>query len=109
MCGTHFLDSPDRVIAKAWADEAFKLALLANPREALKSQGIDLPEGVTLRVMENSDNVIHLVLPPAPDLALVEECLDPSAGAEACGACRCGACRCGCGCRCAPINDCRCN
>jgi hypothetical protein len=112
MSETLFLDSPDRVFAKAWADEDFKVALLANPREALRSQGIQVPEGITvnvyenpgpLKMLENSDNVINLVLPEPPDLDLVEEPLDAAADSPLflcrCGACRCGGCRCG-GCSC---------
>jgi hypothetical protein len=57
MNSTLLLDSPDRVIAKAWADEDFKKALLANPRLALRSQGIEVPEDVTLNVYENSAKV----------------------------------------------------
>ena len=113
MSETLFLESPDRVIAKAWADEDFRLALLANPKEALMAQGIRVPEGITLNVLQDSDHAIHapqdsdnvitLVLPKAPDLDLVEETLDASADSPQfacrCGACRCGACRCGgCGC-----------
>jgi len=84
------LDSPDRLIAKAWADEEFKSALLTDPRAALRAQGIEIPEGVTLNVVENTDNVINLVLPKAPEMALVEESLDQVEGMNRCG--------CGCGC-----------
>lgn len=113
MNGSAVLENPDRVIAKAWADEDFKVALLANPKAALKSQGIEIPEGVTLNVlenpdhvMENSDNVINLVLPQAPDLGLVEESLDHLDGMDRCGGgcggggCGGGGCGCGGGCSC---------
>jgi hypothetical protein len=92
------LERPDRVIAKAWADEDFKSALLADPRAALRTQGIEIPEGITVRVVENSDNVINLVLPKAPDLPLLEEALDSLEGLNPpCGGgCRCGGCG-GCG------------
>ena len=42
MNNSILIDNPDRLIAKAWADEDFKTALLANPRAALKAQGYDL-------------------------------------------------------------------
>jgi hypothetical protein len=111
MNSSALLESPDRVIAKAWADEDFKVALLANPKEALKSQGIEIPEGVTLNVfentghaLENSDNVINLVLPQAPDLGLVEEPLDQFEGMDRCGG-GCGG-RCGGGCGCGGACNC---
>jgi len=108
MNNSILIDNPDRLIAKAWADEDFKTALLANPRAALKAQGYDLPEGVTLNVFENSDTVFNLVLPGAPALALVGEDLGDSGGAARCGGggcggggCRCGGCSgCGGGCLC---------
>jgi hypothetical protein len=90
-------ESSDRVIAKAWADEDFKAALLANPKAALESQGIVIPAGVTLNVVENSENVINLVLPKLPDLGLAEEMLDSSAEAARCGGCGGGRCGGGCG------------
>ena len=102
MNETMVLEQSDRVIAKAWADEDFRAALLANPRLALQSQGIEVPEGLTLHVFENSEKVFNLVLPKLPDLAmaLVGETLD-SSEAGRCGGCG-GGCHCGggggCGC-----------
>ena len=96
MNGTALLESPDRVIAKAWADEDFKAALMADPRAALKSQGIEFPDDVVLNVLENSEKVINFVLPKMPDMDLVGESLDQSGGAARCG----GGCGCGGGCLC---------
>jgi hypothetical protein len=54
------------VIAKAWADEDFKQALMRDPRAVIEGEGVHLPEGLEVRVMENSDSVFNLVLPPKP-------------------------------------------
>jgi len=110
MNGTTLLESPDRVIAKAWADEDFRAALMADPKAALKAQGIEIPEGVTLNVFENSDDVINLVLPKAPEIGLTEETLgttsmDRCGGGCGGGGCGCGGGGCGCGgggCGCVP-------
>jgi hypothetical protein len=99
------LDRSERVIAKAWADEEFKAALKADARAALASQGIEVPEGVTLKVMENTDRVIHLVLPQAPEMALSGEALE---GAGEVGRCGCGGGRCGGGCGCGGGGLCLC-
>ena len=104
MEDTLLLDHSDQVIARAWADEDFKRALLADPKAALRSQGIEVPEDVTLHVFENSEKVFHLVLPKLPDLALVGEELDSSAGAARCGGCGCGCGGCGGGGGCAACN-----
>jgi hypothetical protein len=58
-----------KVIAKAWADEAFKQSLLANPAETLREQGIEAPPNVDVRVVECTDSVYYIVIPPRPAVA----------------------------------------
>lgn len=55
-----------KVIAKAWADEAFKQKLIAQPAETLREEGLDTPPEVELRVVECTDKVVYVVLPPKP-------------------------------------------
>jgi len=55
-----------KIIAKAWADETFKQKLLSNPSETLSEAGLEPPPGVEVRVVESTDKVVYLVLPPAP-------------------------------------------
>jgi hypothetical protein len=69
-----------KIIAKAWRDPAFKAELIANPAAALKAEGIDVPAGMTVTVVENTDKQFHLVLPPVPTDALSDEALDAVAG-----------------------------
>ncbi len=69
-----------KIIAKAWRDPAFKAALIANPAAALKAEGIDVPDGMTVTVVENTDKQFHLVLPPVPTDELSDEALDAVAG-----------------------------
>ena len=56
----------NKVIAKAWTDDEYKAKLLDDPHAALADAGIDVPEGVTVLVMENTADTVHLVVPPAP-------------------------------------------
>jgi hypothetical protein len=108
MSGTLLLESPDRVIARAWADEDFKSALLADPRSALRSQGFEIPAGMTLNVLEDTESVTNLVLPRVPDMGLCEEALDGSGEAARCGGgCHCGG-GCGGGCACGGACLCQC-
>jgi len=74
--------APDfaKIIAKAWRDPAFKAELIANPAAALKAEGIDVPEGMAVTVLENTDKQFHLVLPRAPADELSDEALDAVAG-----------------------------
>jgi len=45
------------VIAKCWSDHGFKKKLLADPAATLKAEGVkfELPEGMTLKAVENND------------------------------------------------------
>jgi hypothetical protein len=55
-----------RIVARAWGDPAFKARLLADPAAVLKEYGLLPPPGLQLKVVENSDAVVHLVLPREP-------------------------------------------
>lgn len=53
-----------RLVQRAMTDSAARRQLLAAPRQALADAGVRLPEGLGVEVLENTDRVIHLVLPP---------------------------------------------
>ena len=74
--------APDfaKIIAKAWRDPAFKAELIANPAAALKAEGIDVPAGMTVTVVENTDKQFHLVLQPSRAHEMSDEALDAVAG-----------------------------
>ena len=55
-----------QVVARAWSDEAFKRRLLAEPGAVLREQGLEIPAGVDVRMMEDTATAVHLVLPPRP-------------------------------------------
>ncbi len=57
-----------KIIAKAWRDPVFKATLLANPYDVLKKAGLHVQAGVAVKVVENTDQRIHLVLPPNPSI-----------------------------------------
>ena len=56
-----------KVVAKAWADEDFKQRLIADPATVLAEEGIEVPKGVDLKVVEASEKQSWLVLPPKPE------------------------------------------
>ncbi len=70
------------VVAKAWTDEGFKQRLLANPTEVLRAEGVPVPEGDEVRIVENTDRLTYLTLPARPD-NLSDEQLDAVAGGGA--------------------------
>lgn len=80
MSNTELLAQAQRIIAKAWADEAFKAALLADPAATLAQEGITLPPGLTLKVVENTPQTMHVILPQPPAEALSDEAVGAVAG-----------------------------
>jgi hypothetical protein len=70
-----------RVLINASHDEAFKKRLMVNPATTLGEHGISAPDGKTIRVVENTNDTVHLVLPAKPTQAeLSDEQLDQVAG-----------------------------
>ena len=67
------------VIVRCWTDAAFKAQLLADPLTVLREAGVDVPHGIQLRVLEDTDQTVHLVIPARPQ-ALPEEALEAVAG-----------------------------
>jgi hypothetical protein len=83
MAGQHvdFESRWNQLVARAGIDDAFKQRLLADPAGVLKEQGLTLPAGVTVKVLDNTGTVVHLVLPQKPAPAeLSEEDLRTVAG-----------------------------
>ena len=55
-----------QIVAKCWADPAFKSKLLANTNATLAAEGVNVPVGMEVRVVENSAHVVYVVLPARP-------------------------------------------
>lgn len=57
-----------RVRTKAQSDPAFKKQLLADPKAVLRKEGVEVPDGVSITVVENTKALMNIVLPlpPAP-------------------------------------------
>jgi hypothetical protein len=81
-----------QVVAKAWADEAFKQRLLAEPATVLREQGIELPDGLEVQVVENTEQRAYLVLPKPPQGELSVTELDQASGGTCGCACTCQNC-----------------
>jgi hypothetical protein len=55
-----------QIVAKCWADDSFKQQLLAEPMATLKAEGVELPEGLAVNVLQNTTNTFNLVIPVKP-------------------------------------------
>ena len=51
------------VFARAMTDSEFKAQFIADPAAVLSAAGVEVPEGLTIKVVENSSTTFHVVLP----------------------------------------------
>ena len=71
-----------QIFAACWKDEAFKARFMADPKAVLREHGLDVPDGIDVKVVENADDCVHITLPPPPvgDDALSDAELGNAAG-----------------------------
>jgi hypothetical protein len=99
-----------QIVARAWCDEGYKKRLRSDPRNVLAEYGMELPEGMDVKVVEGTEvkvedagTGLRFIMPTSPPDELTEEDLigGPVAWCGWCGACgACGRCACHCACRC---------
>ena len=63
----------EKLVLKAWSDPAFKASLFSDSAAALASLGMRVPVGMTLKVLENTENLDYVVLPVRPAGELSDE------------------------------------
>ena len=61
------------IVDKAFKDEKFRKRLLSNPSKVLKEEGLNLPEGIDISVLEDTKNKKYLILPEKPQSHLTDE------------------------------------
>ena len=73
------------LFAACWKDDALKARFMADPKAVLAERGIEMPDGMDVTVVENTDNTVHITLPMAPDghAELSDEELSNAAGGNA--------------------------
>jgi len=72
------------MMSRCWEDEGYKQKLLADTNAILEKEGIPVPVGITIRVVENTANVMHYVLPRDPKAELSDADLEAVAGGKDC-------------------------
>jgi hypothetical protein len=56
------------IVSRAWKDESYRKRLLANSKAVLAEElGLEIPERVEVRVLEEEQNVRYLVIPYTRD------------------------------------------
>jgi hypothetical protein len=57
-----------QLIKRAWTDDGFAQQLQENPRQAVESAlGVQLPDGMSIQVLQETPTTLYLVVPPRPD------------------------------------------
>lgn len=59
------LSAHARLVVDTWSDAQLKARLLKNPAAVLAERGIAMPPATELRVVEATDSITYLALPPA--------------------------------------------
>ena len=74
-------DPQSRVICQAMSDPVFRRRLLADPAGTLSRAGVEVPEGVTIEVVEDTATRVYLILPSNPiDDSVTEAELERAVG-----------------------------
>ena len=70
------------LFAACWKDEALKARFMNDPKAVLAEYGMDVPDGMDVKVVENADDCVHITLPtpPAGHMDLSDEELSNAAG-----------------------------
>ena len=55
-----------QLFAACWKDEALKARFMSDPKSVLKDYGLEVPDGMDVKVLENADDCVHITLPAAP-------------------------------------------
>ena len=70
-----------KLVAAAWADEGIKQRLMESPKELLNEYGLPVPEGVEIRMIEDTAKIKHLILPEKPTNLSIEDVSEKEAAA----------------------------
>ena len=75
-----------RLFAACWRDESLKARFMADPRTVLADFDMPVPDNLDVKVVENTDDCVHITLPasPAGDNDLSDDDLSNAAGGTSC-------------------------
>jgi len=75
-----------QLFASCWKDEALKARFMSDPKAVLKEHGLEFPDGIDVKVVENAADCVHITLPAAPagSMELADDELSTAAGGGQC-------------------------
>ncbi|MDG2030107.1 MAG: NHLP leader peptide family RiPP precursor [Phycisphaerales bacterium] len=56
------------LFAACWNDAALKERFMQDPKAVMAEHGIDVPEGMDVNIVENSDTCMNITMPAPPQL-----------------------------------------
>ena len=70
------------LFAACWKDESLKARFMSDPKAVLAEYDIPVPDGIDVKVVQNTDDCVHITLPapPAGHMELSDEELSNAAG-----------------------------
>ena len=54
------------LFAACWKDEALKQRFMSDPKGVLAEYGMDVPDGIDVNIIENTDTTVHITMPAPP-------------------------------------------
>ena len=54
------------LFAACWKDETLKQRFMSDPKAVLAEYGMDVPDGMDVNVVENTDTTVHITMPAPP-------------------------------------------
>jgi hypothetical protein len=73
-----------KVIARAWTDDTFRKKLHSHPHAALAEAGLKVPAEHKIKVMEDSADTTHVVIPRRPKHLTAEQLSGSQVHADVC-------------------------
>ena len=70
----------DPLLRACLTNPALKARLIAEPKKVLAEHGLKVPPGVTIKVVENTPQIFHVVLPVSTSSDLDDSELESAAG-----------------------------
>ena len=74
-----------KLFSACWRDDELKARFMADPKSVLTEFGLNVPENLDVKVVENTDNCIHITVPsnPSADAEISDEELTAAIGGNA--------------------------
>jgi hypothetical protein len=74
-----------QIVAKCWSDDTYRERFRKDPAQVFRENNVPVPDGATIKVVENTPNEVFLVLPKQPTEELSDEMLEKVAGGSTAG------------------------